>query len=95
MSDKVYPNLPSFNLADGGPQERHAAYNQNKYGEAETNVPTRGSQIGFDLLYRSFQRHEFGNAVTTVEEERDSRLNMFTLRPAIIDAQQIKHSTLV
>lgn len=68
MSDKVYPNLSSFDLADGGPQERHAAYDQNKYGEAETNIPTRGSQIDFDLLYRSFQRCKFGNAATTVKE---------------------------
>ena len=67
MSDKVYPNLPSFDLADCGPQERHAALNHNEYGEDQTDFPTRGSQVGLDLLYRGFQRQMFSNAVTTVE----------------------------
>ena len=61
MSDTVYPDLSSFNLADGGPQERHAALDHDEYGEGQTDAPTRGSQVCLDLLYRGFQRHKFGN----------------------------------
>jgi len=68
MSDKVYPNLPPFDFADGGPQERHAALNQDEYGDGQTDAPTRGSQVGLDLLDRGFQRHKFSNAVTMVEK---------------------------
>ena len=67
MPDKVFPDLPSFDLADGGPQERHAALNHDEYGEGQTDAPTRGSQVGLDLLYRGFQRHRFSNAVTTIQ----------------------------
>ena len=55
MPDKVYADLPPFDLTDGGPQERHAALKHNEYGKGQTDAPTRGSQVRLDLLYRSFQ----------------------------------------